>query len=182
MTERNNRVIARRYAQAYYNIFGSSITFVAFQAIQSAEQFLHEHKEFISWLKVPAMPDEVKHKVLVQLLLKKYAGPSSLEQLIRVLIQDNRSYLIGLTLQEIADIYQERSGLHLFTVSSSHALSQEDVAVLENFLKQKKTGAVLYRQVVDKDLIAGICMQSNLELWEYSVRKDLRAIELSLKK
>lgn len=181
MSDRNNRVIARRYAQAYYNLFGHEITVAYFQAIQKAEQFIHEHKNIISWLKVPAMPDDIKLSALVHLLIKEHAGPESLKNLVQILIQDNRSFLIDVVLQEIADIYQERSGLHFFTVSTSHALSAEQSDAIEKFLQSKKTGAVLKQQLVDKDLIAGIRMQSNLELWEYSVRKDLRAIELSLK-
>lgn len=181
MSNRNNRMVARRYAQAYYNIFGHELTFAYFEALLKAEQFIHEHKEIISWLKVPAMPDEAKLSALVKLLIDEYACPQSLKNLIQILIQDNRSYLINIVLQEIADIYQERSDLHLFTISTSHKLLPEQCDALAKFLQHNKPGAVIRRHVVDKDLIAGIRMQSNLELWEYSVRKDLRAIELSLK-
>lgn len=175
-------LVARRYAQAYYNLFNTDITFDSFKQMLRAEQYLHDHHEIISWLKVPSITDLVKHQILKKLLFGYYQTPHSLDHLITILLQGNRSFLIGYVLQEIADIYQERSGIHLFTVTSSHHLSEEDLVLLEKFLQRKKSGAVIYHHEIDTNLIAGIRLKSNIELWEYSVRKDLRAIELSLQK
>ncbi|BDC34170.1 hypothetical protein Noda2021_01280 [Candidatus Dependentiae bacterium Noda2021] len=172
--------LARRYAQAYYNINSEDLTLAICNNLQRAEHFLRNNRSLVAWLKVPVIPDAVKIASLQSLLIQKFEIAQSISSLITLLVEHKRSYLIGLVLKEIHDIFQERSGIHLFVVSSSHELSADGVSAIEQFLQRKRPGAVLAGHHIDKNLIAGIRMQSNSELWEYSVRKDLRAIELPL--
>jgi len=169
--------LARRYAKAFCNVFGESLTFDDFEHIVAVVTFLDAKRTFVSWLTVPLISDEVKITVLRTLLIENFTLPESFMRLIELLVSHNRSFMIDSVLYYIGLIYQERNAIQLFTVTSAPILTAADKKTISLFLAHKIPGAMMYTCTEDKKLIAGLRMQSNTMLWEYSIRKDLRTLD-----
>ena len=81
----------------------------------------------------------------------------------------------------IVELYEERAGIELFEVSTSVSLDDGDRETIVQFLTEKTNHTIIIKQEQDDELIAGIRLQSTQHLWEYSIRKQLAAVERYLK-
>ncbi len=172
-------MIARRYALAFLNVFPLQLETI--DSIKQAITFLDQHDEVFLMLKIPLLDDEKKTHALQDYLIEKFALPEVFKQLIAVLISQKRSYLINDILRLLVELYEERANIEFFEVRSSAPLNDADLKAVEQFLADNTNHTILAQQVPDKELIAGIRLQSAQHLWEYSVAKQLRAVEKCLK-
>ena len=63
-----------------------------------------------------------------------------------------------------------------FTITSAQELTQNQRTEVEQFLTQGTSKEVIPTYKLNKDLIAGLRMQSNAHLWEHSLKKYLRTL------
>lgn len=168
-------VLAGKYAQAFLNVEGDQLTPAVFKALQEFEHMLSQHQSALFFLSVPSITDERKTQIVIHQAsspaLKKMLIP-----LIQLLIEHKRGYYLSAVVRKIIQLYWERHGIMLFTITSAHELESKQVKQLEAFLARKTSHTIEYNVKLDKNLIAGIRMQSSTYLWEYSVRKQLAAI------
>lgn len=169
---------AKRYAQAFLNLFELNDQDIT--NIRKAIDFLEHHREIFSLLKVPLLDAQIKMNALKDYLVQQFSLPAAFRPLIRVLVTQKRTYLIQLILTEIINLYEERKGLESFTIASSCALDDNEVEKIKTFLATHTHHNIICTPLVDTHLIAGIRMQSNNHLWEYSIRKQLASIARSL--
>lgn len=171
--------LAKRYARAFLNLFPLEMHHV--DRINEAITFFSENSELFSLLKVPLLDARLKQNALDECLLVRVQLPPSFGQLTRVLVEQKRSYLIADVLRQIVALYQKRQGIELFKISVFPALTNSQEQVVTHFL-QKKTGhAITCCLETDEHLIAGIRMQSDEHLWEYSVQQQLARLSTLLK-
>ncbi len=170
--------IARKYAYAFLNIFGNKISLDDIIHFQAAEQFLRSTPRALFLLKVPGLPEQVKKDGLLG-LCSRFQLPRETAILITLLLKNKRVYLIKAIFTNIIDIYKERKNVQVFMVSSSIELSSFHRSQVEAFLATRITGVIIYKYMVDKRLIAGMRLQSDNYLWEYSLQKQLRDLECS---
>jgi len=171
----NGTLNARRYAQAFLNLFALSSTDM--QNVAKAIHFLDTHREIFSLLKVPLLDPQIKLNALTEYLLGQFSLPATFEKLISVLLLQKRTYLIQNVLKEMIELYEEKKGIETFIITSAGALDPNDMEKIEQFLARHTHHTIVCVQEEDKRLIAGIRMQSNYHVWEYSIRKRLAAIE-----
>lgn len=164
--------VARNYAIAFLNSFIDDISLDDFQAIRAFLRFLKEHKKMLSMLNVPGLSAETKVHAL-QKILEGLSAPESLTRLMVVLVEHKRTFLIRDVVAHIVSLYKRRKKIALFTITSSHRLLDDELQSIQDFLAQKTGETILYDYAIDKDLIAGICCQSETLLWEHSMRKQL---------
>ncbi len=69
-----------------------------------------------------------------------------------------------------------------FFIDSSLPLSDEEKNHIESFLKEQVQAIVLCSYRVTPELVAGIRIQNENYLWEYSVQAQLRAISTSIRR
>jgi F-type H+-transporting ATPase subunit delta len=174
-------VIARRYAHAFLNVFIESLSNNDLTNIEQAIDFFTKHKQLIALLKVPHIDTQQKSDALEYILLKIYHLPESFKKLVSLLVSQKRAYYILEVLIQLNEYYQIYKNIEYFQIKSSHQLEQKELELLEQFLKEQTEAIIIYKYEIDPDLIAGIRMQSNTLLWEYSIQKQLNALTHQLK-
>jgi len=172
---KNRLIIARKYAKAFLNLFIDEISLDDFQSIKNLERFFQDHKTSLYFLSIPNIKTEKKISLLME-LLEKFKLLELLEPLIMLLAEQKRLFLINETLHQIRMLYKERKNIMMFNITSSHDVDASDLDIIEKFLAFKTGKAIMSNYKTDKCLIAGIRMQSNTLLWEYSIHKQCETL------
>lgn len=176
---RAEQILARRYATAFLNVFGDSIDFDAFMAINEAKMFFAERKKVLYFLSLSTLASSEKARIMKQ-VFTVLDLPESFNILLTLLLHDKRAGLLYDVLQFIVKIYEQRNKIMDFTCTTSHEVDKKALEIMKRFLAQQTGNDIIYTYQIDKDLIAGIRLQSDTLLWEQSVEKQLRTISLSL--
>lgn len=172
--------LAKKYALAFYDLYKKKITSSLVTRCQALASLLQEKKQLLSLLTLPVVSDDVQ-KTLLQALIKKAALPSFFSGLIDLLIEQKRIALLPAIFDELVQVYYDDNHIMLFAISSSHTLSQSQLKVLKQFLAVRTGDDIIYTYSVDPKLIAGVRMQSNTLLWEYSIKKSLAMMRVTFK-
>lgn len=174
----NQRIIAKKYARAFFNVFAGSLTDDEFLIICKAAEFFDNNKHLLFFLGWHSIVTSEKIKALRGTL--EYFGlvGKPYDSLIALLARDKRTFLIKDVLDQICQLYQQHKNIGAFAITSSHELSAAELVCLEEYLAKHTGQAIMYSYSVDKNLIAGIRMQSDTALFEYSIRKQLEQIKL----
>lgn len=136
---------------------------------------------FTFLLNLSAIAPEEKTKALETVLFEKFQLPKKpFGDLINLLIAHKRSSLMPFILRYLHEIIMEEQNIVSFTMSSAQDLTQEQQEHIKKFLAQSTNKTIIYKYTVNKDLIAGLRLQSNTYLWEHSLKKYLRNITLTL--
>lgn len=172
-------LLARKYAQAYYQTLGHSFTYEDYEHVRIFERFISSRERSLVLLSVPALTDHEKREALER-LSDLYALPVSLHALWALLVAHKRIFLIPHCLKELAMLFEQAHGIERFVIMSSHELDEEGLALIKAYLGDATKKTIKETVVIDKRLVAGIRLQSNNHIWEYSVRKQLRALQTLL--
>ncbi len=172
--------IARKYAQAYLHVFGQQHTFQDFCSLWRASQFLSEHHSLLFYLSLPMIKDEDK-KRFIDLFFEKFHLFDSLKQLFYLLLKNKHIFLTIDVLQDIYSLYKMDHKISELKIMSSSDLSEEKIREIKDFFMQK-TGLehIVIRYSVNPALIAGLRLQSETYLWEYSIAKQLQKLKQDL--
>jgi ATP synthase F1 delta subunit len=171
-------ILARRYAQAYLNLFMDQISEQEYQKLQTMSEFIEAHRQTVFFLGLKSIPEQAKEDI-IRNLVEKYKLPSSLIKLVTIIIQHGRAALIGKTLAQICELYRKKHHIMMFNIQSSFPLDQQTLGTVNNFLAKKTGWSIVSTTELNKRLIAGIRLQSTVYIWEYSIRKQIN--ELSKK-
>lgn len=171
--------VAKKYAQAFLNLFINSISLDDYYNLVSAEQFLTIHKKAFFFLSLSHIEQSTKIRLLEK-VMQKFGVVLSINNLVRLLLNDKRLFLLGEIVRQLCSLYRKRKNIELFSIVSSHALQEKDLSVIQQFLATNTGCDIMYTYTVDTRLIAGVRVQSDLLVWEYSIAKQLRDIQLAL--
>lgn len=167
--------LARKYAQAFLNCFVTQIDQDGFDSLCELESFFRMNKKVIYFLSLASIDMQTKEKFMHK-FFKQFGVEQWCDQLVHTLLINKRGQLLYLVLKQIIILYRVYHNIALFHIVSSHALSEEDIAIVQQFLAQVSSCDIIYEYTVDKRLIAGIRLQSDTLLWEYSIDKQLGLI------
>jgi F-type H+-transporting ATPase subunit delta len=168
-------VLAKKYAQAFLNLYIQSLSYDDYTTFKTAAEALKNNHSFFSLLNIPTLSLKQKTDALFAVLESLHIS-SSLNPLIKLIIKHQRIFLIPELFEALVQIYEQRKKIIPFTIMCSHTLQPQSLETLKKFLSKKTDAHITYNFVVNKKLIAGIRMRSDLFLWEYSVAKQLRTI------
>jgi ATP synthase F1 delta subunit len=164
-------LLAKKYAVAFINIFSDQVTEQLCTKIVAVRNLLRERHELLYIVSLPQVSDDTKKRAL-QLIL-----PEELfKTLIMLIIKHKRILLLPEILDQIIMEYRKKNNIEHFIITSSHQLPLESLDVLVQFLAVHTHHVVTYDHIIDTSLIAGIRMQSDIHLWEYSIQKQLQHI------
>jgi len=170
-------ILARKYALAFVHSFVSEFERTDIEHIAQAYQFLNTHKRFSYFLNLSAISSEQKKSSLEKILITQFQLPKSpCSALITLLIAHNRTFLIAPILRAIYEIMMLQKNIAAFTITSAQELTQNQRTEVEQFLTQGTSKKIIPTYKLNKDLIAGLRMQSNAHLWEHSLKKYLRTL------
>jgi F0F1-type ATP synthase delta subunit len=116
----------------------------------------------------------------LEALFAEFSDKKPFTALIRVLLDENRGYLITAALRELVVLYQAAHNIMPCAITSSHPLSQEELDNVQQFLARQTGSDIIYTYSRDTSLIAGLRVQSKTILWEHSIRKQLRELALHM--
>lgn len=168
-------VIAKKYAQAFINIYGNALDTQMIEALEKFTSFIKSRHRVLFYMHLAFIPQETIKKT-VHTLLSSYNLTMPITALVDLLIEQKRIYLLPAVITRIISLYKESHNSMDFIIASSHELSSEQLDELRAFLEQKTAKKINYKTVIDKRLIAGIKMYSDTFYWEHSIRKQLNGL------
>lgn len=168
--------LARKYAQAFLNLFMDRLSIDDCLSLVKLKYFFKSHKQALFFLSLHHISLELKMRFIDEIIVK-FNLKQEFRKLFEVLLEHNRCHLIIDVLRKICSIYRARNNVILFTISSSYPLEVTSLEILENFLARQTGSTIIGIPQVDKNLIAGIRMQSENYLWEYSLKKQLQRLK-----
>jgi F0F1-type ATP synthase delta subunit len=171
--------LARLYATAFFNTHGAAFSFSEYQALEEEGLFLIRHPYALFVFKLPALFDGVKISLLKSFFEEKKLS-TLFQPLTDLLLKHQRLFLLPGIIKQLQVLYRERKHIEVFSIKTSHALTNEQRDLLKKILEHKTNSHILTHHRCDSRLIAGIRMQSDTLLWEYSIAKQLRTIERDL--
>lgn len=175
----NNHIdknLAQKYAKAFITVFPKACSLSDISKIKTALDFLKKHKQTLLFLQLPQFDAERKNSMVAD-LVTHFGLPQNLSTVILLLIEHNRSFYIPEVLASIIELYKEQTNSMEFTIKSSHHLDEKQIEGIKQFLSKKLDKNIISTAVVDPSLIAGLRLQSNEYLWEYSVRKQIQELQ-----
>lgn len=165
--------VARKYAQAFFAVYGDTVTDALVQNIDKAAHFLATHRRALFLFKVPVIDWAVKVDGLDE-FCDRFTLGDSIKKLLILLLDGGRSSKFISVLRAISALYREKHNRVAFTVASSYALTDEQRATIEAFIARNVAGEKSYTYTIDLALIAGIRVYSDTFLWEFSIARQLR--------
>lgn len=171
--------IAKKYAHAYLNCFGNQHTFEDFCSMWRASQFLSEHHSLLFYLSL-SMISEKDKKRFIDLFFEKFHLFDSLKKLFYLLLKNKHIFLGADTLRDIYGLYKIKNKIADLQVTSGCDLSADQLDEIKHFFTRLSGENVVVRYSVDPSLIAGIRLQTETLLWEYSIAKQLRKLKQEL--
>lgn len=169
--------LAKKYAQAFFNVYGDQLSDKDFYNICSAGSFFARHKQVLFFLTWPIIETDIKVKAIKQALLVFHLS-DPFDKLVDLLATHKRTFLIMLVLDKLCALYKKNNKIMTFSIASSHQLEADQLDILKRFLMGITGQTIMYEYKVDKKLIAGIRMESQTLLWEYSISMQLASMKL----
>lgn len=171
--------LAKKYAQAYLNTFGNQHTYEDFCSLWRASQFLSEHHNLLFYLSL-SMIHEIDKKRFIDIFFEKFHLFDSLKQLFYLLLKNKHIFFAADILRDIYALYKIKHNISDLLVTSSCDLSEEKIEEIKNFFTKLSGQHVVIRHSVNPGLIAGIRLQTDTLLWEYSIAQQLRKLKQEL--
>jgi len=172
-------IVSAKYATAFLNVFINELSPEVIERVRLLGNLLSKNKELTFFLGWPVVNAEVKVKALHG-LIKDFSLGQPFFKLIALLGEKERFFLIGEVLKQVCRLYAIQKNIAHFTIASSHELTVSDCTNIQQFLAKMTGASIIYDYKVDKNLIAGIRLQSKTYLWQHSIRKQLDDMKLSL--
>lgn len=167
--------LADKYAMAILNVYSTQLTFSDVEQIKKAAQFLKVHHHDLFFLSVPLIKRDAKEKWL-KLFCRRFSLGELIYKSIQLLLDHKRMYLLVSILNAIVYRYEKQHHIQNIMVKSSIALPETYRQAIAQFINRQSSDINRYQFIVDRSLIAGVRIQSDTLLWEYSINKMLHTL------
>ncbi|MBI2344614.1 F0F1 ATP synthase subunit delta [Candidatus Dependentiae bacterium] len=167
--------ISKKYAQAYLKEYQDSLTIQQVQEFKFIIQFFRNHYTFLSIVSVLAGRNPEFCSILDE-FKKHFTLSTSIQKLMNVLVEHNRLAIFGQVLQDIYCLYMLNNDFLEVAITTAEPLEAEHRQKFEDFFKKLSGKKIISTAMIDEGLIAGIRMQSDLFLWEYSIKSRIAKI------
>jgi F0F1-type ATP synthase delta subunit len=165
--------VAKQYSKAYFAEFGTQLKIEDIEHIKSAIRFFRRHHNFMSLVNL--LHDSNKSSnVIIEELFDHFLLPITLKKLIEVLIFHKRLVFFSQVLQDICCLYFLKNNILEVTITTATELEDHEREQFEKFFIKLSGKSIKSNVVLDQSLIAGIRMQSDLFLWQYSIAHRLQ--------
>lgn len=176
--------LAKRYARAYMALQGE--TFVSPAGEAAARNRMGELQKlrdaigpYGGMLTRPLVGYENKKDILEKVLPAALAA-SAAADFVRLLLKENRFYLLDAALEECANIYNVHAGLVRAEVLSRHPLSREELDLLEKKLHAATGKRPLIAASVSEAAIGGLRIKIHDLLIDATVKGRLEKLKKSI--
>lgn len=172
-------ILSRKYAEAFLNLYMDSITDDMIIQLEELSDYLKSHKNALIFFGLHHISIEEKLR-LFEKIETRIKPTLSIKKLFELLIKHNRVVLFPRIIDTICKLYRKRNNIMMFDIQTTHTLDAQEIAVIQQFLSHKTKKKITSTQQVNKDLIAGLRLQSETFLWEHSINKQLKRLTQSV--
>ena len=172
-------IVAKQYAKAYLREYSADLKLDDLANMKAAVRFFRRHHNFMSLVSLLCTSKQ-SGLAIIEELFQHFLLPESLKKLIPVLINHKRLVLFAQVLQDICCLYFVSNNFLELTVFTATPLDDAELEQFEKFFIKLSSKQIISSVVLDKSLIAGVRMQSDFFLWEYSIAARLRALRQKL--
>lgn len=173
-------VIAKKYARAWYNLYGSILNDEQCETVRRVSNLLvadSSIRALVFWL---SEVGDMRQDLLVT-LMRLLEPISGMQELINVLMNHQRLILLSLVLSHIVALYEKNNNIQNIYVTTAHRISEEQKEEIDKFLAQKFNAHIIPHYNIDERLIAGIKIQGDGVVLENSIDKKLQKTAQLLK-
>jgi F-type H+-transporting ATPase subunit delta len=172
-------IVSRKYAEAFLNIYMDSITDDIIVHLEELSTYLRSHKNALIFFGLHHISAEEKLRLFEKIEMR--IKPSSfIKKLFEALIKHNRVTLCPQIIDMICKLYRKRKNIMMFDIQASYPLGTAEISIIRKFLSHKTNTYITSTHSINKNLIAGLRLQSETFLWEYSIHKQLKQLTQSI--
>jgi|GEM_PF-744751 len=169
-------VLIKKYAMAFLNWCGDTISRADYEHIDQFARDFKRNRWALFFLKMPLLSNGTKKQLLEKHLRDEYQLPDCCFDIMNLLIDHKRGELLPLVFARAAALYRKKHRIMPFMIASSAPLHEQQKTQLVKFLAQQTDCDIIEKYTIDPALIAGIKMQSETFLWEYSIDKKIKQV------
>jgi len=166
---------AKKYAKAYVQQYGDSLTVQDVERMKSVMRFCREHHNFMSLVSLLTTRQVQRHE-LIDDMFEHFSLPENLKKLVDLLVTRKKLPLFAAVLQDICCLFLNAHNLLEVTIYTATELTLEEQQQFEQFFTKLSKKKIMSQVVIDEALIAGVRMQSDILLWEHSVAARIRLL------
>jgi ATP synthase F1 delta subunit len=170
-------LLATKYAKAFVHVFGEKLTDEQLKALQELVALYDKNRQQFFYLYLSSISSAVKQHILLDLVARFHLR-ELLQPLIILLGEQGRLPLLFPIAHQIEVVFNEEHDLVEVQFMTAHELSAHNVAVMQQFLERLTGKKIQPTVIVKPELIAGVRLQSETFVWEYSIAQQLRALHL----
>ena len=174
-----NTLLAKRYATAFLNLYGTQLAFEDIEHVRELSVFLKNNKRLLFLLQISLISETEKLAGIREVCIR-FGLPDYFMQVAKLLIAHRRVSLLPAVLVSLDEQFYALRNVKRFVVASGCELEDNERTMVERFLQQRVGGSVVCTYQVDKALIAGIRVHGANYLWERSIAKQLRTMGVAL--
>lgn len=168
-------LLATKYAKAFIHVFEAQLTPEYFEALQQIVAWYDDNRAQFFYLYLSSMTSEAKQHILLE-FVKRFGLESLVRPLIELLAAHNRLPLLFHVLRQLMVVFYAEHNVVDVKFMTAHNLSPAQIEIIKNFLEQTTLKEIRPTIVIKPELIAGVRLQSETFLWEYSIAQQLRAL------
>lgn len=167
--------VSKKYAQAYLQEYQDSLTLQEVQNFKPVVQFFRQHHNFLSVISV-LVGKQPGFEALLDEMRIYFSLPNSIQKLTKLLIEHKKINIFAQIVQDIYCLYMLNNDIHELTITTAEPLAEDQKKRFEEFFKKLSGKKIISTAIIDESLIAGIRMQSDHFLWEYSIKSRIAKI------
>lgn len=173
---------ARRYARALLLIAQEKNQISEFkQQLERVALFFEEHPDLFIQLLSPALSKRAREKILKQ-IIPAFALSPEMENFLLLLNLKARLELLPQIYSAYLALSDQALGIQRALVFSAKPLRDNEKQKLIETLKKRTGKTILAEFQVDPELIGGVKVQIGSQLWDGSVRAQLKLMEEKLRR
>ena len=168
------RVVARRYAEAFFQVMQGKQMEEIYQDFRIFASFADGTSEFAVALRHPALRYEKKEK-LVRAFLAEACSPR-IGEFILLLLKRHRFSLFSLIVEEVERLYKKAKSIVNVQVKSAVPLTQDELKLLVEKLNRRVQGTVELNEVIDPQVRGGLLLCFEDKVLDSSIRTKLKLL------
>ena len=178
----SNSVLTKRYAKSIFELAQDANLLEKVEKDLLALSSCFEEVEVLKlFLENPSVSSKDQEAVMVKILDKIKAQDLTVK-FVKLLIKNNRSFLIAKISQDYVGLFQAYNNEVVAEVISAKSLTKKQVEDLEKSLSDSLNKKVKAEISVDEEIIGGLVLKIGSKMFDASVLGKLKEIEVLAKK
>jgi F-type H+-transporting ATPase subunit delta len=172
-----NSRLAGRYAKSLMDIAVEQKTVEPiYQDMLGLQKIFNENRDLIALVQSPIIATDKKQSIFKAIFGGKINTIT--EQFINLIADKKREYFLPEIVKSFIAQYKEANHINTVSLTTAHELDEATKAlILKNITEQLKGKTIDLHHKVDESLIGGFVLESNNNLFDASIARDLKDIQ-----